>query len=453
MNQQTEENYSFCPKCGSLMENGVCPECAKQKDQGIYSSQNFPQGLTEQQPDTTGAYSPAGYSQAHGQSQPGAYQNQAGQYGQGAYQSQAGQYGQGAYQSQPDPYGQGAYQSQPGQYGQNPYQNQQGPYQQNPYQNPSGYYVQPGNQGAGFNPYMKPKKDNQVWMIVGIVAAIVVLLLTIIGSFLYGYFITKIVTTDADSYTGRYDFDNGDRNYGGSDYADEEEPDSYEEAGDDYVPSLDDEYYYGPCDAINEDVDYSFITKSYNNEDPDNDIDVIINYFELEGDSIPNIDELNEALEKVALYYAVDFPQYASYAEYGESYAVYITSYVTYNDADMISIVLDEYIMVDDRYHVDLYPINIDIKNGVILDNDSLLQIDGDFAEEFRRRNDEQNGSIDYLDALSDEELTLSLQDGDNMIAFYTPLGMEIGLNYEDVGSSGWFTVTYKDYDRYLSKF
>ena len=39
------------------------------------------------------------------------------------------------------------------------------------------------------------------------------------------------------------------------------------------------------------------------------------------------------------------------------------------------------------------------------------------------------------------------------MIAFYTPLGMEIGLNYEDVGSSGWFTVTYKDYDRYLSKF
>ena len=215
MNQQTEENYSFCPKCGSLMENGVCPECAKQKDQGIYSSQNFPQGLTEQQPDTTGAYSPAGYSQAHGQGQPGAYQNQAGQYRQGAYQNQAGQYGQGAYQGQPDPYGQGAYQGQPD------------PYGQNPYQNPSGYYVQPGNQGAGFNPYMKPKKDNQVWMIVGIVAAIVVLLLTIIGSFLYGYFITKIVTTDADFYTGRYDFDNVDRNYGGSDYADEEEPDSY----------------------------------------------------------------------------------------------------------------------------------------------------------------------------------------------------------------------------------
>lgn len=434
MNHQTEENYSFCPKCGSLMENGVCPECEKQKEKGVYSSQNFPQELSGQQPETSGNYQQTGsYGQAYGQSQPGAYQGQpaAGQ----------GQYGPGPYQNQP------------GQYGQNPYWNQQGPYQQNTYQNQQGYPVQPGSQGAGFNPYMKPKKDNQVWMIVGIVTAIVLILLMIIGSFFYGYFITKLVARPSEFYTGEYGFDDGGRDYGGSARADEEETDAYEEPGEDYVPSLDDEYYYGPCDAINEDVDYSFITKSYNNEDPDNDIDVIINYFELEGESIPNIDELNEALEKVALYYAVDFPQYAAYAEYGESYVAYITSYVTYNDADMISIVLDEYIMVDDRYHVDLYPINIDIKNGVILDNDSLLQIDGDFAEEFRRRNDEQNGSIDYLDGLSDEELTLSLQDGDNMIAFYTPLGMEIGLNYEDVGSSGWFTVTYKDYDRYLSKF
>ena len=60
---------------------------------------------------------------------------------------------------------------------------------------------------------------------------------------------------------------------------------------------------------------------------------------------------------------------------------------------------------------------------------------------------------MEYLDELTDEELAAYLQDGSSMIAYYTPLGMEIGLNYETAGTTGWVTVTYKDYDQYLSKF
>ncbi len=463
MNHQTEENYSFCPKCGSLMENGVCPECSVQKEQGVYSADNFPQIPKEAQGQEAGTLAghegketATAYPVSPGQSGPSAYpqnpypdQNQAGMYPQNPYQNQAGGYPQNLY-GQPGGYPQNPYQNQTGGYPHNPYQNQAGGYPQNPYGQPGGYIPGPGGPF-----YEKPKKDNKVWITVGIVVGVIVVLMSLLGSFYYGYFIMKLASGRDNVFAGRYEEDDRDGAYGREEA--EDSYDDYEAYGDDdgeaYVPSPDDEYYYGPCDAIDENVSYSFKTKSYTNEDPDNNIDVVINYFELQGDSIPNIDRLNEALEKVALYYVDDFPQYSAYAEYGDSYTVYITSYVTYNDEEMISIVMDEYIMVDDRYHLDLYPINIDIRNGVVLDNDSLLEIDTAFAEEFRDRNDRQNGSVEFLDSLTDEELAQFLGDRDSVIAYYTPLGMEIGLNYESAGSSGWVTVTYKDYDRYLSRF
>ncbi|WWR14975.1 proline-rich domain-containing protein [Lachnospiraceae bacterium JLR.KK008] len=467
MNDQTRENYNFCPKCGALMENGVCPECSGQRDeQGVYSSQNYPQEMPEQNYQPGSGYQTNMYGSGQSQQDPyGSYQNQQDPYG--PYQNQQDPYG--SYQNQQDPYG--PYQNQQNQYGS--YQNQQGPYQnqqnqyygqQGPYQNQQDQYY--GQQGSyqnqqnsyygqqnysPYNPYMKPKKDNKVWVTIGVVVAVLFLLGYIIFSFFYGYFIMKYASMDSSNpYVDEYDFE--EEGSGIQDpYFSYDGEDAY--GGDDYVPSPTDTYYYGPCNAINEDVDYSFVTKSYTNEDPDNDIDVVINYIELKGNSIPNIDQLNEAIETVALYYAEDFPKYSYYAEYGESYAVYTTTYVTYNDEDMISIVIDEYVVLDDEYHVDLYPINIDVKNGVVLDNGSLLEIDEAFAREFRERNDEQNGSIDYLDALSDEELAQVLRDRDAVIAYYTPLGMEVGMNYSDSVSSGWVTVTYKDYDKYLKKF
>ena len=424
MNEQNNENYSFCPKCGALMENGVCPHCSEEGSQGVYSSRNYPQAPEQ------GGRGPETETQPyHGQ-------QSENPYGQGNQYLNQDSYGQsGAYQNQ-SPYGQsGAYQNQ------NPY-GQGGAYQ-NQY---------PYGQG-GYNPYGKPQKDNKIWLILGIAAAAIVMILFLVGSYFYGYFITKTLNSmDNDFYAGEYNFDD-EEDYDRYDGTEEGSGDGMESYGDEYVPSPDDEYYYGPCDAIDESVDYSFVTKSYVNEDEENEIDIAVNYFEIKGENIPNLESLNEAIETAALYYAEDFPRDSYYAEIGNSYSVYISAYVTYNDADIISIVLDEYIALDGQYHIDLYSINIDVKNGVILDNGSLLSIDEGFAKEFRRRNNEQNGEIAYLESLSDEQLAYALQDKNAVIAYYTPLGMEIGLNYSEEGNSGWVTVTYKDYEKYLTNF
>ena len=420
MNEQTGESYSFCPQCGTLMENGVCPECAKKSEEkGVYSSGHYPKVQEPALP-------------------PNRYQ-----------QEQPNQYGQNPYQGQQNPYGQNVYQGQSNPYGQNPYQGQQNSYNPNMYQ-PGGYYGQNyQNSGYGqYNLYMQPKKDNKVWVIIGIIVAVLVLLGTIIGSFFYGYFLMKLSEESEDIFAEEYSFDEELEEY----YEEDEEGYGYEPE-EDYVPSAEDEYYYGPCDSINTNVPYSFIDKTYTNEDPDNDIDIVIHYLELKGEGIPNLEKLNEALETEALYYVEDFAKDSYMAEYGESFEVYISSYVTYNDENIISIVMDEYVAMDDLYHIDLYPINLDVKNGVVLDNESLLQIDEDFAKEFRKRNNKQNGNIEYLDSLSDEEVAELLQDEYYVIAYYTPLGMEIGMNYSTDTSGGWVTVTYKDYEKYLKKF
>lgn len=278
------------------------------------------------------------------------------------------------------------------------------------------------------------------------------LLFWVVISFFYGYFIVRYTNTsvsEPDAGVYQSDLPKEENESGALDKSEEYAENRPYEPKEDYAPSPEDEYYYGPCDAIDEDTAYSFANQCYTYEDSDQGIDIVINYLELKGDSIPNVEQLNEALKKEALYYVDNFSD-SFLVDYSDGYEVYITSYVTYNDEHLASIVMDEYIAMDEYYYrVDLYPINIDVKNGVILDNDSILKIDEAFAAEFRRRNNEQNGHIDYLDDLSDEALADQLNDKYSMIAYYTPLGMEIGMNY----TSGWVTVTYKDYKEYLAKF
>jgi hypothetical protein len=88
------------------------------------------------------------------------------------------------------------------------------------------------------------------------------------------------------------------------------------------------------------------------------------------------------------------------------------------------------------------------MEKGVILDNNDMLSIDDDFSVDFRKRSDKQNGEIDYLTYLTDQQIT-DYFESDDIIVFYTPMGMEIGFNYEQ----GWVTVTYEDYEQYLKVF
>ena len=126
---------------------------------------------------------------------------------------------------------------------------------------------------------------------------------------------------------------------------------------------------------------------------------------------------------------------------------------MTYMDEEKLSSVFKEDLYLTDEnggqivdYY--LYSLNIDMEKGVVLDNRSMIDTDDDFSVDFRQRSDRQNGEISYLTSLSDQEIT-DYFESDDIIVFYTPLGMEIGFNYE----YGWVTVTYRDYEQYLKVF
>ena len=89
------------------------------------------------------------------------------------------------------------------------------------------------------------------------------------------------------------------------------------------------------------------------------------------------------------------------------------------------------------------------METGMLMNNTHLLAVDDNFSVDFRKRCELQNGVIENLDYMSDQEITYYLTDSDYLIIFYTPLGMEVGFNYYD----GWVTVTYRDYEKYQKKF
>ena len=264
MNEQTGENYSFCPQCGTLMENGICPECAKKNASiGVYSAEHYPQQPQDRNP-------------------------------QNIYQGQSNAYRQNAYQGQPNAYQQNTYQGQPNAYRQNAYQGQQYTYQQN------GFYGQ-NNGNSQYSPYMQPKKDNKVWVIIGIITAVVILLGTIVGSFFYGYFLMKFSEDGAEIFAEEFGMEENfaDDDAEGFERGSDEEDYGYE-AEEDYTPSPDDEYYYGPCDSINTDVPYSFINKTYTNEDLENDIDIQVLITNLESVGVDTPEDLVRAEAKLA---------------------------------------------------------------------------------------------------------------------------------------------------------
>ncbi len=125
-------------------------------------------------------------------------------------------------------------------------------------------------------------------------------------------------------------------------------------------------------------------------------------------------------------------------------------SYVTYMDEDVLSIAYVEHGYLNGDYHESyVVSVNIDMDSKMMLTNSQLLDIDDEFSIEFRKRCEKQNGEIRSLDYFSDQDITEMLNSEDELILFYTPIGMEVGLNYY----SGWVTVTYPDYLNYQKKF
>ena len=112
--------------------------------------------------------------------------------------------------------------------------------------------------------------------------------------------------------------------------------------------------------------------------------------------------------------------------------------------------IFEEYAYLDDEmYESYVVSVNFDMESGMQMTNSQILDIDDEFSIDFRERNERQNGQTDGLEYYSDQDITEMLNDDDYLIIFYTPLGMEVGINYY----FGWVTVTYTDYEKFSNPF
>ncbi len=208
------------------------------------------------------------------------------------------------------------------------------------------------------------------------------------------------------------------------------------------------EYYGEIRDAVRTDLPYSIRWENYEYEGNSDTVMIAIDYPVIEGD-IPNIELLNDVIADEIDYFEEYYAEYSKYMLPEEIFAVYSEGYVTYMDEEVMSVVFSENIYTDYWVDCGLYCVNIDMENGVILENGSILDVDDEFAIDFRTRCRMQNGDVGALEYLTDQEVAYYLTDGTTGIMFFTPLGMEIGLNCGE----DYLTVTYKDYKEYLLKY
>lgn len=378
---EERNTYDFCPKCGALTRDGVCTSCG------------------------------------HGME----LKSQPEEQSQSTYQTQTFQ--------QP---GNQQYYGQPG--GQNTYYNQ--PYGQPPYY---------GNQ--------KPKKKKMsggaiaaiIISAVAVVIACAVLLFFALRSF-YTNIFNEIGGLEEFYFGDEYNYDDGYSDEIDS-FFDEEEnqgKDYYDE-GNYYVPSEDDEYYVEIVNAERDDLSYTVEWQEYDLDSEQAYAAAEGNYPLLQGD-IPNLEALNKEIEQRALAYRDMCRAYAS--EYDVQIAAfesYSEGYVTYMDEEVISIVFQNSFYMNGYISaLELDAINIDIKEGRVLENKDLIDYNEALGRRFREQSNYQNGTIDLIEEIDDAEISGRLS-GPKGVAFYTPVGLEIGFSYTSDYGDGWVTATIKD--------
>ena len=347
--------------------------------------------------------------------------------------------------------------------GGNPYSN---PYEDQYTQNEKHYsntYAGVPPHNNPYSPYAVPTKKNNTKLIIGIVAGIIILFL--IAVFALTYKVISLISEERDrqhrSSYEEYEFhddreENREKRREENDFGYDDQNDYndnyYDDDYDDYYYNYDydNDQYYTLHDDIRENLSYTVNFEYYEYDTDDEDVAIVVTYPVIEGNGIPNLDQLNGLIQsEIDLFKDFFEDEYINYMDEEDSYFSAVSSgYVTYMDEEKMSIVFSESVSSDYYNYAYLYCINIDMENGVVLDNENILGIDDNFSVEFRNRSDIQNGEIPYLTYMTDQEITGYFNSSD-VIVFYTPHGMEIGFNYEE----GWVTVTYEEYEQYLKVF
>lgn len=274
-------------------------------------------------------------------------------------------------------------------------------------------------------PVHKKKNKLVIGLVIGGIALLMLLFVASVVFFMY------TVSKEA-SRSGAYQDGFGD-NYGGDyDY-------NYDYDDGFYEPDPKDPYYEELADAISEDFSYHVIwyTDSIDpdySESPEKFYSI---YPMLEGENQEVLDEINARIQNEALKYKA---QYKDYKGGCRSYG-----YVTYMDEEKCSIVIQHYLgryeEMMDAAEIRLEAMNFHVSTGEGISYTEILELDNTTAARFREQDRSQNGGVEYVQKLSDEELLERLQNQEEAILFYTPVGLEAGFNYEE----GWVTVTFKE--------
>ncbi len=213
-------------------------------------------------------------------------------------------------------------------------------------------------------------------------------------------------------------------------------------------------YYSGPYNSLRDDLSYeiTFTEAIYYATNLNASVDV--EYPQIVSDDMENMDYINEALryefEYYRDYFSTEYKEYMTSEE--DVFACEVDSFVTYMDEKILSVVFYEKIALKLGYEtyqgINFYCLNFNLEMGTLLENTEVLRLDEDFSVDFRRREVEENGE-EALTAYSDQEILRMLKDGTRLVLFYTPMGLEVGLNLDE----RIVYVTYDDYKNYLNNF
>ena len=416
-----EENsrFDFCPKCGAVSKDGVCQSCGTQTQEAA----GYP-------PYTNPAANAAGAGYPPSQAQGGA-----------AYSSHPRRTQNGAGYPQ-------FYQPQNG-IGQAPY---------------GMGYQPPMYQACAAVPPAKPKKNKAAVVIYFICVAIVAVSLVFVILAAVSDIADK-KDEDRDSQKSSrteqekiQDADNGSEGEegekpGGSfsyhHHTEDVTEQNWNEAGQD--SSL--PYYSGPYNALRDDLSYELAFREETYRSDDVEVLLVVEYPQITSGDVPNCDYINQALHYDYDYFHNLFTKdFKPFMNQDSLFQIEVDSHVTYMDESILSVVFVERVRVnldnDPFSMVNYFCMNFDLETGVLLEGTELFWLDEKFAADFRRREAWENGE-GALTNYSDEEILEMLKDPAYLVVFYTPMGMEVGLN---LGNRVVY-VTYEDYEQFLNTF
>ena len=337
-------DFGFCPRCGALMQDGVCQSCGR--------------GMGRQ---------------------PQQFEN----YG---TQSSMGMQGNMSY-----------------------------------IPNDSGVTGGPGTGPAYVHIAPVKQKNHTVVIVISVTTAILLLLAALTALIVF------IGNSAKDSINS-----GGHRDYYDDDYYGEYD-DEYDYGY--YEPSEDDPYYEEIVDWTRTDLDYQlqWVVESV---DPDNSEDSCTYYTTypiLEKDGTDRFDGINEVLRNLALSYR------DSYKDYDGGVSTF--GYVTFMDEEKISVAFKHNFYGEDVTEVRLDACSFWIETGKEITPEEMTDLDRELAMRFQSQDKLQNDGVEYVQKLTAEELLEILKNPKRAVFFYTPVGLEVGFNYE----TGWVTVTIKE--------